>query len=75
LDNDDAAIKIIYLALGNAEKKWKMPLKEWTIGAEPIRHPLCRQVPKALGVAAKTYTVILTASTGAITSTTHGREV
>ena len=27
--NDDAAMKIICLALRNAEKRWKMPLKEW----------------------------------------------
>ncbi len=27
--NEDAALKIIYLALQNAQKKWKMPLKEW----------------------------------------------
>lgn len=26
---DEAAIKIIYLALRNAEKKWKMPPREW----------------------------------------------
>jgi len=29
LPSDDAAIKIIYLALRNAEKKWKMPIREW----------------------------------------------
>jgi putative transposase len=27
--DDDAALKIIYLALQNAEKKWKMPIREW----------------------------------------------
>ncbi len=27
--NEDVALKIIYLALQNAQKKWKMPLREW----------------------------------------------
>jgi putative transposase len=27
--DDDAALKIIFLALQNAEKKWKMPIREW----------------------------------------------
>lgn len=27
--NDDAAKKLIYLGLMNAQKKWKMPIKEW----------------------------------------------
>ncbi len=27
--NDDAAIKLIYLALNNAEKRWTMPIKHW----------------------------------------------
>lgn len=29
--NEDAALKIIYLALQNAQKKWKMPLREWNL--------------------------------------------
>ena len=29
--NENAALKIIYLALQNAQKKWKMPLKEWNV--------------------------------------------
>ena len=31
-------------------------------GDEPIRHHLCRQIPEKLGIAAETYTVVLTAS-------------
>jgi len=27
--NDDAAIKLLYLALHNAAKKWTMPIREW----------------------------------------------
>lgn len=27
--NDDSAIKVIYLAIENASKKWSMPLREW----------------------------------------------
>lgn len=27
--NDDAAKKLVYLGLMNAQKKWKMPIKEW----------------------------------------------
>jgi putative transposase len=27
--NDDAAMKVIYLAIDNASKKWSMPLRDW----------------------------------------------
>lgn len=27
--NDDAAMKVIYLAIANASKKWSMPLRDW----------------------------------------------
>jgi len=27
--NDEAAIKLFYLALNNIAKKWPMPLKDW----------------------------------------------
>ncbi len=29
--NDDAAIKLIYLALVNAEKRWTMPIRNWKL--------------------------------------------
>lgn len=29
--DDDAALKIIFLALQNAQKKWKMPIREWRL--------------------------------------------
>ena len=29
LPNDEAATKLIYLALRNIEKQWKMPAREW----------------------------------------------
>lgn len=29
--NEDAALKVIYLALQNAQKKWKMPIQEWNM--------------------------------------------
>lgn len=27
--NDEAALKVVYLAIGNIAKKWTMPIKEW----------------------------------------------
>ena len=27
--NEDAAMKIIFLALNNCEKRWTMPIKDW----------------------------------------------
>lgn len=27
--NDEAALKLLYLALGNISKKWTMPIREW----------------------------------------------
>ena len=27
--NDDAALKLVYLALGNISQKWIKPIKEW----------------------------------------------
>jgi transposase-like protein len=29
LPTDDAILKILYLAIRNASKKWTMPIKEW----------------------------------------------
>lgn len=29
--NDDAVIKLLYLALQNMEKKWTMPIRQWTM--------------------------------------------
>ena len=29
--NDEAAIKLLYLALQNAAKKWKMPIRDWNL--------------------------------------------
>jgi transposase-like protein len=26
---DEAAMKVIYLALGNVSKKWTMPIRDW----------------------------------------------
>ena len=28
--NDEAATKLLYLALKNVAKKWKKPIREWT---------------------------------------------
>ncbi len=46
LPNDDAAIKIIYLALRNAEKKWKMPLKEWNAAMNQFAIIFADRFPK-----------------------------
>jgi len=29
--NDDALKKMLYLALNNIEKKWTMPLRDWSV--------------------------------------------
>ncbi len=44
--NDDAAIKLIYLALRNAEKKWKMPLKEWNAAMNQFAILFADKFPK-----------------------------
>ena len=46
LPNDDAAIKIIYLALRNAEKKWKMPLREWNAAMNQFAIIFADRFPK-----------------------------
>ncbi len=44
--NDDAAIKLIHLALRNAEKKWKMPLKEWNAAMNQFAILFADRFPK-----------------------------
>ena len=44
--NDDAAMKLIYLALRNAEKKWKMPLKEWNAAMNQFAILFADRFPK-----------------------------
>ncbi len=46
LPNDDAATKILYLALRNAEKKWQMPLKEWTAAMNQFAIIFADRFPK-----------------------------
>jgi putative transposase len=29
--NDDAAMKLVFLALQNARKKWTMPIRDWNL--------------------------------------------
>ena len=29
--NDEAAIKLLYMALGNIKKKWTMPIRNWSL--------------------------------------------
>ena len=39
---EDAALKLLWLALMRAEKKWTYPIKEWSTSAAPVRDLLPR---------------------------------
>ena len=38
--NEESALKLVYLAIHEASKKWTMPIPKWRRGAEPLRHHL-----------------------------------
>ena len=45
--NEDAALKVIYLTLINAQKKWKMPLKEWNMAINQFAILFADRFPKS----------------------------
>ena len=45
--NEDAALKTIYLTLINAQKKWKMPLKEWNMAINQFAILFADRFPEA----------------------------
>lgn len=44
--NDDAVLKIIYLALKNAQKKWTMPIRNWTGALNQFAILFAERMPK-----------------------------
>ena len=38
--NEESALKIVFMAIREASKKWTMPIHHWKAGPEPLRHPL-----------------------------------
>jgi putative transposase len=34
LPNDDAAVKLLYMALKNVTKKWTMPIRNWSMAVQ-----------------------------------------
>ena len=38
--SDQSALKVVYLAVKNASKRWTMPLRDW----KPCDEPICHRV-------------------------------
>ena len=38
--NEESALKLVYMAIREASKKWTMPIHHWKAGPQPLRHPV-----------------------------------